>query len=79
MLLITEIITYNLSDLSYALFLPYLFIPSNHRNIIITVCLMSQSWDNVANMHDHLLTVRAHNCTNSHVCPATPWKFLGCH
>ena len=24
------------------------------------VCLMSQSWDNVASMHDHLLTVHAH-------------------
>ena len=25
-----------------------------------TVCLMSQSWDNMASMHDHLLTVHAH-------------------
>ena len=25
-----------------------------------TVCLMSQSWDNVASMHDHQLTVHAH-------------------
>ena len=24
------------------------------------VCLMSQSWDNVASTHDHLLTVHAH-------------------
>ena len=28
--------------------------------IILQVCLMSQSWDNVASMHDHLLTVHAH-------------------
>ena len=31
------------------------------RNIVIIylqVCLISQSWDNVVSMHDHLLTVR---------------------
>ena len=36
----------------------------NHgTNIYISlqqVCLMSQSWDNVASMHDHLLIVHAH-------------------
>ena len=26
----------------------------------LVVYLMSQSWDNVASMHDHLLTVHAH-------------------
>ena len=26
----------------------------------LQVCLMSQSWDNMASMHDHLLTVHAH-------------------
>ena len=32
------------------------------RTIIVTiqVRLMSQSWDNVVSMHDHLLTVHAH-------------------
>ena len=29
-------------------------------NNCVQVCLMSQSWDNVASMHDHLLTVHAH-------------------
>ena len=43
---------------------------------------MSQSWDNVASMHDHLLTVHAHktwrrsSCTNSILpgqgCPLVP-------
>ena len=28
--------------------------------IYIQVYLMSQSWDNVVSMHDHLLTVHAH-------------------
>ena len=28
--------------------------------ILIEVCLMSQSWDNVAGIHDHLLTGHAH-------------------
>ena len=27
---------------------------------IVQVCLMSQSWDNVVSMHDHLSTVHAH-------------------
>ena len=25
-----------------------------------SICLMSQSWDNVASIHDYLLTVNAH-------------------
>ena len=28
-----------------------------HMSLISQVCLMSQSWDSVASMHDHLLTV----------------------
>ena len=28
--------------------------------VVLQVCLMSQSWHNVASMHDHLLTVHAH-------------------
>ena len=33
-----------------------------HGNIFLKqqVCLMSQSWDNVASMHDHLFTVHGH-------------------
>ena len=38
--------------------------------IIVQVCLMSQSWDNVPSMHDHLLTIEESTfmydlCTNS--------------
>ena len=32
---------------------------------VLQVCLMSQSWDNVPSMHDHLLTVQAHKTTVS--------------
>ena len=43
--------------------------------IITQVCLMSQSWDSVASMHDHLLTVHS-SCTNSILpgqdCPLVP-------
>ena len=39
------------------------------------VCLLSQSWDSVASMHDHLLTVHS-SCTNSILpeqdCPLVP-------
>ena len=34
-------------------------------NIILQVCLMSQSWDSVASMHDHLLTVHAHKTVHA--------------
>ena len=36
---------------------------TNTKYTVEQVCLMSQSWDNVASMHDHLLIVHARLAT----------------
>ena len=41
------------------------------------VCLLSQSWDNVATTHDHLLTVHAHKVETVQSC-ILPVPFVPC-